>query len=152
MDLSDYRKDTSLGQFHDPVNKKIPGKFSDEKPLEIIREVVALKPKLYSILTKKLVCQKAKFPSHTCTQTCFMGHKVIAKGIPSSSKKSISHEDYRKVLELKNTTMTTARTIRSFNNRLYSIATQKRGLSAYDDKKYILADGVNTLSYGHYRI
>ena len=156
MDLSDYREDTCIGQFHDSTNKKIPGKFSDEKPKEIIEEVIALKPKMYSILTKKLVCEKAeeheKFPNHVCVKNCFTGHKAIAKGIPEASKKSISHEDYRKVLELKNTTMTTARTIRSFNNKLYSIAIQKRGLSAYDDKKYILADGVNTLSYGHYLI
>ena len=56
MDLSGYDSSTCLGQFHDPANKKIPGMFSDERPLEIIQEVIALKPKMYSLLTQKLVC------------------------------------------------------------------------------------------------
>ena len=29
---------------------------------------------------------------------------------------------------------------------------KKRALSAFDDKKYILGNGVETLSYGHYKI
>ena len=53
MDLSGYEKDTVLGKFSDKSNKKVPGKFSDEKPLGIIREVVANKPKMYLIITKK---------------------------------------------------------------------------------------------------
>ena len=155
MDLAEYRKDTCLGKFQDPTNKKVPGKFSDEKPTEIISEIIALKPKMYSVLTKKLVCKKSidkKHPEHSCTKKCFNGHAVTAKGITKTAQKSISHEDYRDVLVLKKTTMSTARTIRSFNHRLYSIVIQKRGLSAYDDKKYILDDGINTLSYGHCRI
>ena len=150
MDLSGYVKDTPLEKFHDPTNRKVPGKFSDEKPTEVISEVIALKPKMYSVLTKKLVCKKAK--EHTCTKKCFNGHSVTAKGITKTAQRSISHEDYRKVLVSRTTTMSTARTIRSFNHKLYSIVIQKRGLSAYDDKKHILEDGVNTLSYGHYRI
>ena len=155
MDLAEYRKDTCIGKFHDPTNKKVPGKFSDEKPTEIISEVIALKPKMYSVLTKKLVCKKStdrNHSDHSCTKKCFNGHAVTAKGITKTAQKSISHEDYRDVLVSKTTTMSTARTIRSFNHKLYSIVIQKRGLSAYDDKKYILVDGVNTLSYGHYRI
>ena len=152
MDLSGYKKDTILEKFHDPTNKKVPGKFSDEKPTEIISEVIALKPKMYSVLTKKLVCKKAKEIGHCCTEKCFNGHTAIAKGITRASKKSISHDDYREVLDSRSTTMSTARTIRSFNHKLYSIVIQKRGLSAYDDKKYILDDGINTLSYGHCRI
>ena len=53
LDLSGYNQNTPLGKFYDSSNRKVPGKFSDEKPQEIIREVIALKPKMYSLLTKK---------------------------------------------------------------------------------------------------
>ena len=36
-------------------------------------------------------------------------------------------------------------------HQLYTFATNKRGLCAYDDKRYMV-DNVNTLAYGHYRI
>ena len=33
--------------------------------------------------------------------------------------------------------------------RVYSLEVEKRGLSAYDNKRYLLADGVHTLAFGH---
>ena len=48
--------------------------------------------------------------------------------------------------------MTTARTIRAYNHKLYSIVINKRGLSAYDDKKYVMENGIDTCSYGHYKL
>ena len=33
--------------------------------------------------------------------------------------------------------------------RIYSLEVEKRGLSAYDNKRYLLADGVHTLAFGH---
>ena len=153
MDLSGYEKDTPLGQYYDPVNKKIPGKFSDERALEIIKEVIALKSKMYSVLTKKLKCDNIKKdPNHTCCDCCFVGHSATAKGVPMSAKKLIQHEEYRKVLETHGTTQITARSIRSFGHKLYTIKIRKRGLSSFDDKKYISDDGVNMLSYGHCRL
>ena len=50
------------------------------------------------------------------------------------------------------TSVVSAQSIRTINNSLYSIKTTKRGLSAYDDKKYILDDKISTLSYGHYKL
>ena len=40
--------------------------------------------------------------------------------------------------------------IRSERHEIYSIKLNKIGLSPYDDKRYILNDGTNTLAYGHY--
>lgn len=165
MDLAAYDEKTCLGQFKDVTNKKVPGKFSDEKPTEIIKEVISLKPKMYSVLTERLVCRKVHeceedcfqesencSKTHECIKSCFVGHKVTAKGITKTAQKKISHEDYREVLKKQSTTMTSSRTIRSFNHNLYSISIKKRGLSSFDDKKYILNDGITTLSYGHYEI
>ena len=55
MDLSGYSTDSPLKKYHNSQNKKVPGKFSDEKPEEVIKEVVDLKPKMYSILAKLLL-------------------------------------------------------------------------------------------------
>lgn len=142
MDLSGYNEQTVLGQFCDMSNKKVVAKFSDEKPLEIIKECVALKPKMYSILTKQLI------PKDNCS----IGHSAIAKGVPKVAKKKIKHDEFRNVLLNSGTTMTTAKTIRTFNNKLFSVSISKRGLSSYDDKKYILNDKITTLSYGHYSL
>jgi hypothetical protein len=152
MDLSGYVKNTPLEKFYDPQNKKVPGKFPDEKPTEVIREVITLKPKMYSVLSKKVICRNALDSKHECNQKCFNGHAVTAKGITKASQKLIRHEDYRRVLKSQSTTMTKTKTIRSFNNKLYSIDVQKRGLSGFDDKKFILDDGICTLSYGHYSL
>ena len=38
---------------------------------------------------------------------------------------------------------------KSFNHRMYTYESNKTSLSAFDDKRYILADGINTLTYGH---
>ena len=150
MDLSGYAKDSI---FYRPDNKKVIGKFSDEKPKEIIKESINLKPKMYSLLTKKLECDEIEDdPDHKCKDTCFIGHSSTAKGIPRVAQKCISHEDYRTVLQCHSTTMAKARTIRSFNHNLFSIVINKRGLSCYDDKKYVLDDGVRTLAYGHYNL
>ena len=153
MDLSGYNQSTALGKFADQSNKKIPGKFSDEKPTEIISEVISLKPKMYSILTEKLICKTGGTESgHKCLANCKRGGSITAKGISKTAQKGISHEDYRMVLDSKATTMATIKTIRSLNHKLFSISIRKRGLSCFDDKKHILEDGVRTLSYGHYKL
>ena len=159
MDLSGYDKSTPLGKFHDPSNKKVPGMFSDERPKEIIREVVALKPKMYSLLTKKLTCdQKSGNPDHDCTSGCVEGYSITAKGITKSAQRRITHEDYKSCLNFRETIdktgtqMTVSNTIRAYGHKLYTISINKRGLSAYDDKKYICDDGISTLSHGNYNI
>ena len=155
MDLSGYSTTSILAPFRDVTNKKVPGKFSDEKTNEIIREVIALKPKMYSILTKVLECKKINHPDHphhVCDDCCFKGHSVTAKGIKRSAQRVITHDAYKTTLETAGTTMTTAKAIRTIKHNIFTQIVTKRGLSAYDDKKYILEDGVRTLSYGHYKL
>ena len=43
----------------------------------------------------------------------------------------------------------TMRRIKSFNHRMYTYESNNISLSAFDDKRYILPDGINTLAYGH---
>ena len=37
------------------------------------------------------------------------------------------------------------------NHQHYSIKLNKIGLSPYDDKRFILDDGISTLAHGHYK-
>ena len=149
MDLSGYEKETPLGGFCNASNKKVPRKFSDKKPLEIIKEVVALKPKMYSIITKKL---KPCAEDHVCSSKCQEGHYSTAKGVTKVAQRSCTHQTYKDVLLTRSTTRVVNNSIRIDDHKLYSVKINKRGLSAYDDKKYILDCGINTLSYGHYSL
>jgi len=152
MDLSDYNEKTVLAKFYSPNNKKVPGKFSDEKPNEIIKEVVALKPKMYSLKTQVLLCERINESDHTCSESCFQGHSATAKGVSKAAKKKISHADFLSVLNKGDSATCVNRSIRSYGRTLYSIEVKKRSLYAYDDKKFIMDNGIDTLSYGHFRL
>ena len=75
------------------------------------------------------------------------------KGIKKSTLKTFSAEDYESTLLDKSPIKVHKyQAIRSFRNQMYTVEGTKRGLSAFDDKFYILDDGVSTLPYGHYKI
>ena len=44
------------------------------------------------------------------------------------------------------------RTIRSVKHKLQSFEINKISLSCFDDKRYILNNGINSYAYGHYNI
>ena len=46
----------------------------------------------------------------------------------------------------------TMKTIRSSNHQLSSYEINKVSLSCFDDKRYILTNGIESLAYGHYNI
>ena len=140
VDLSVYPKDSP---YFRPENKKVIGKFSDEKPDHVIKEVIALKPKMYSILAEPLPTSRQKEKKENF---------ITAKGITAAAQKLLTHEDYRSVLVSRKAMNVDVRSIRSFNHKLFTISVNKKGLSAYDDKKFILSNGIDALSYGHYRI
>ena len=144
MDLSAYPDVTlpSGSRLYDKTNKKVVGKMSDERPGEIVSEVVALKPKMYSIQT-----QPYWFPT-----TNVFNEASRAKGVPGSAKRKLTHSDYQQVLDDCGTSTATFRAIRSVNHVNKTIELKKRALSAQDDKKFILSNGIETLSYGHYNI
>lgn len=75
-----------------------------------------------------------------------------AKGVPKTAKKKMTFEDYKTTLDTSSVSTVTFRSIRGVKHNNQTFEFKKRGLSAQDDKKYILPDGVNTLSYGHYAI
>ena len=75
--------------------------------------------------------------------------KVLKKSVV---KKSITHEDYKRCLTTGKEQLRKQNIIRSYKHEVYTEEVNKVALSASDDKRYILEDGINTLSLGHYRI
>ena len=48
--------------------------------------------------------------------------------------------------------MHTMQTIRSFKHQLYTIKQNKVSFNPYDDKQYLMDDGVNSLRYSHFSL
>ena len=124
FDFSGYEKESP---FYNDENKKVIGKMKDELNGEIIEEFVGLRAKMYSLKTKKEEMKKAK---------------GVKKNVV---KKDISHQDYVDCLFEERKFMHTMQTIRSFKHQLYTIKQNKVSLSPYDDKRYLMDDGVSSV-------
>ena len=124
FDLSNFPKDSKY--FCDD-NKKVPGKMKDEYGGTSVWVFIGTKSKMYSTLDvnkyEKSVCK-----SHNSSITFdeFMG--------VHSNEKVIRH---------------VMKGIKSFRHRIYTYEINKTSLSAFDDKRYILDDGIYTLPYSH---
>ena len=116
------------------VNKKKLGMMKEENAGQQIEEFVGLRAKLYSY---KMAGED---------------HKKC-KGIKKSVvKKTITHEDYKACLFTKREQLRKMNVIRSHHHVIYTEEINKIALSADDDKRIILKDGIHTLAYGHYAL
>ena len=137
FDTSEFNKDhpaiNDFG-FKVGVNKKVIGMFKDETGGKQIEEFVGLRSKLYSYKLHEKEHKRCKG----------VKNNVVAK--------SITHEDYKNCLRTKEEQLRTMNVIRSHLHDIYTEQINKVALSADDDKRIILEDGVSTLAYGHYKI
>ena len=134
FDTSNYPLDHPSGILSG-INKKVLGMFKDEANGDIIDEFVGLRAKLYSY--KMFEGEESK----------------KCKGVKKSVvKKSITHGDYKTCLTTGKEQLRKQNIIRSYEHEVYTEEVNKVALSANDDKRYILKDGVNTLALGHYKI
>ena len=132
FDNSDYPQDS---QYFNTTNKKVIGKFKDEAAGMPITVFVGLRSKMYSYIKDN-----------------DKGGKT-AKGIKKNIiKKNITHENYKNVLFNNEQMHHTMKTIRSNKHQLESYELNKVSLSCFDDKRYILEDGIRSYAYGHYKI
>ncbi|XP_052127781.1 uncharacterized protein LOC127750348 [Frankliniella occidentalis] len=133
FDTSDYPVSHPL---HSLDNKKVMGKFSDELGSVPIHSFIGLRAKMYSF---KTVDNK---------------EKSVGKGIPRAALKSqLTFNDYKKCItqfEGKNVSYSKIATDRKHG--VFTTYCVKKGLSCYDDKRFILDDNISTLAYGHYKI
>ena len=115
-------------------NKKVIGKMKDENNGVAQLEFVGLKSKMYSITDGK-------------------HEKKTAKGVNRNvTERELKHADYRNCLFDETSLFTSMNRIQSKGHQLYTVHMRKKSLCAFDDKRYILNDGINTLAYGHYKI
>ncbi len=129
FDMSNYNKNHPL---FDKKNKKQVGLMKDECGGDDIEEFVGLRPKSYAYETAKGKIEKK------------------CKGVKQYVvKKHITIDDYKKCLFSKQSQLRVMNTIRSRQHNIGTERINKTVLSAYDDKRIVLEDGINTLPYGH---
>jgi hypothetical protein len=131
FDLSNFPKDS---KYFDGKNEKVIGKFKSETKMVPIEEFVGLRAKMYSIKTKNNESKRAK---------------GIKRNVV---RNNIVHNDYKDTLFDSGRSHIAMNTIRSDKHIIKSYKLNKIGLSCYDDKRYILDNGCDTLAYGHYKI
>ena len=134
FDTSDYPENHPSG-IPTGINKKVLGMFKDEAAGKIIIEFVGLRAKLYSYLMDEGKEHKK----------C----KGIKKQVVATS---IKHEDYKTCLTTGKEQLRKQNIIRSYEHEVFTEEVNKVALSALDDKRYILGDGIHTLAWGHYKI
>ena len=130
-DFSDYFKEHPL---HSTVNKKVLGKMKDETCGIPIEQIIGLRSKMYSLKYRK-------------------EEKKTAKGISRTTlKKNITHEDYVRTLDEGRTMRHINRSFQQEEHTIVSREQNKISLSAYDDKRYLMDDGISSRAYGHYKL
>ena len=131
FDTSNFPVDHPSG-IRSGVNKKVVGMFKDEAGGKIMEEFVGLRAKLYSY---------KMYEDGKEVKKC--------KGVKRSVV--ISFDDYKTCLLTKRGQMRTMNVIRSHKHDIFTEEINKVALSADDDKRIILEDGIHTLAYGHYK-
>ena len=131
FDTSDYPDNHVLER----VNKKVVGMFKDEAYGKQTVGFVGLRAKLYAY---KMLDEKE--------------HKKC-KGVKKKTvEKTITFSDFEQVLLSKVAQLRKMNVIRSHAHEMYTEEVNKVALSADDDKRIIMDDGIHTLAHGHYRL
>lgn len=116
----------------DHINE--PYYFKDEGRGFIIREFVGHRSKMYSYDIEQ---EMRKTPQG----------EQKRKGIPKCCK--MTHQQYLDSLNEKRKSFATFQSIRSKNHEIFVLDSKKTALNPFDDKTYILDDGITPLCWGH---
>ena len=127
FDFSNYSKDSKFYDDDDDDNKKVIGKMKDEYGGVIIDEFVGLKSKTYSI--KKVDGSESS----------------TAKGVNIATE----FHEFKDVLFNKKIIIHRTKRIQAKKHKIGTYEIDKISLSCFDDKRYVLDDGINTLAYFH---
>jgi hypothetical protein len=138
-DLFDMSFLPATNEFYDGQLKDVPGPMKIETKDYLVKEMVFLAPKVYSYKYE-----------HTMGSIREQGEGRRAKGIQRCVVANhFNHDNYLTQLYDPHNISVTVRRIGSINHLVYSFRTQKRGLTAIDDKRYLLEDGINSVPYGY---
>ena len=103
--------------------------MKDECAGQPIVEFVGLRPKMYSY--RVLDDDKPH---------------IRAKGIAKAAQRELRHQDYLDQLQLPHENYLPNRRIAQKLHKLHSVEVQKRGLCAFDDKRFLLGDGTTLVT------
>jgi len=132
LDLFDTSNFDADHRLYSLANKRVVGKFKSETGNRAPKQFIGLKAKMYSLDVGKNEC------------------KMALKGISKSyAKKHVRHRAFVETLEQKTCTFAKYRSFRSTNHVLQTLDINKVCLNAWDDKRYILPDGIHSYAYGH---
>ena len=124
FDFSNYSKDSI---FHDNTNKKVIGIMKNEYGEVIIIEFIGLKSKMYSI--RKIGGSESSTAKGVNITTEFNEFKDVL-----FNKKIIRHKMKR---------------TQAKKHKIGTYEIDKISLPCFDDKRYVLDDGIHTLAYFH---
>ena len=122
--FSNYPKDS---KFFDETNKKVIGKMKDEFGGVIVDELVCIKSKMYSV---------KKIDGKECN---------TANGVSIA----IEFNKFEDVLFVKKIIRYKMKRIQSKKYKLGTYEIDKISLSCFDNKRYVLDDGIYMLAYFH---
>lgn len=140
FDMSDYDKSKFAktdSRYHlcSSKNKKVIGKLHDEVNGEILTSFIGVGSKAYSLVGENSISKSA------------------CKGVPKFLKKrELNHELYTKVLDEQTKYYCYFKQIRSKKHKLSTVDIVKAALHGFDSKRFVLSDGIHTLSYFHYAL
>ena len=122
FDFSNYPEDS---KFFDQANKNVVGKMKDESEEKIIGEFVGLKSKMYSM-------------------------KNIDSKESNTAKRvniAIEFNEFKDTLFNKKVLRHKMRRIQGKKHKMGTYEINKISLSVFDDKRFVLDDGIHTLAY-----
>ena len=138
-DMFDNSKYSKSSKFYFDKNKLVIGKMKDETKGNPISDFLGLKSKMYSY--------EVELPSGE------IKNNKKAKGVKENvTNRDLDHKDYLSVLQNNTIKKHKMKTIRSNYHEVSSYEINKISLSCYDDKRYILDDGITSYAYGHVKI
>ena len=121
----------------DNTNKKVLGKFKDEKNSLLITEFLALNPKVYS------------FKYQYDLESLEVKNKKTLKGVSKTVvKNEIKHDDYVQVFNTDESISRKVTSIRSFNHQLFTYVQEKTALTSIYDKMKMI-DSNTLIPFGY---
>jgi len=122
-------------------NAKVPAEFKGDFDLKIPLDMIVCKPKSWA----------AKFYDKSEDESNI--EKQRGKGLTQQIvKHELQYDDLKTCLTTEDIKYNDFHTIRSISHELHTFHCNKISLNSYDNKRYILNDGITRLAYGHYKI
>jgi hypothetical protein len=145
----------------DLTDSKVIGKFKDEMGGLVMKEFIALNPKVYSIITQHEE-EKKEIKDKFNPDTGKVGFEVIKhkvyhenynkktlKGVSKVVvKNEINNQDYIKVLETNEPEYRKVMGFRSYNHEIYTVLSKKKALTSFYDKMQMI-DSINNVPFGY---